>query len=167
MSFGRRTWDREEYAKKAQLRRQKSRTPTDDKVVKKSTISRDSLSFDKDLNKRQIITGSVLNTRGRSFGFYCDVCNLTFKDNLKFVDHLNTKPHLINSGEFNNTKKEVTLEDVKAKYDAICRRLDGIKEDRIVQEKKEVVHSQNTEHTPEQDEMNSLMGFKGFSSTKK
>lgn len=160
MSFGRRTWDREEYAKQALLRKQNKNK--DSKIVKKSTISRENLDFGKDLNKRQIITGSILNTRGKSFGFYCDVCNLTFKDNLKFIDHLNSKPHLINSGEYNKHKRNVTLEEVKERYEMLCRKLDGIPEP----EKKEDIEEKGV-GKEKPDEMSQLMGFNGFGSTKK
>lgn len=122
--FGRRTWDREEYARQARERYSKSRQ--DVRAPKGPEVRREALDFKKDLNKRQIITTTVTGTRGKLFGFYCSVCDLTFKDNLKYLDHLNSKPHLIKSGEIDKLSKRgpVTLDMIKQTFSEMCERYD-------------------------------------------
>jgi len=187
-AFGRRTWDREEYAKQAQLRREQQQNKDLTPIEGHKSISRDSLNFHSDLNKRQIITSNVVSTRGKSFGFYCEVCNLTFKDNLKYVDHLNSKPHLIRSGE-TSQEQHVTLQEVKDRYEMLVKKLDeqmseGEKYDikkriakrqafeeelKIKKQRKKALKRQQNEESQDEgdDEMKKLMGFGGFGSTKK
>ena len=58
------------------------------------------------IGKTHILTGaqaSLTGRRGRGAGFYCEDCDLTFKDNLQWVDHLNSRSHLIHSGNDNST----------------------------------------------------------------
>lgn len=188
--FGRRTWDREEYAKLAQERweaekekKTKGLTQAEDHVP----ISRDSLNFSANLNKRQVVTGEIVRTRGKAFGFYCEVCDLTFKDNLKFVDHLNSKPHLIRSGELNKDI-HVTIEQVKERYDLLCKKLDAsmgdqekydikdrIEKRRKFEEeqkllrkaKKQQKREEQTSTLDTKDPMAAMLGFSGFGSTKK
>lgn len=186
-SFGRRTWDREEYAKQAQLRREQQQNKTIEAVEGHKSISRDALNFNTDLNKRQVIASNVVSTRGKSFGFYCEVCDLTFKDNLKYVDHLNSKPHLIRSGELNK-EVDVSLDEVKQRYEMLVKKVDemlnesekyDIKkriakrqafEEELKQKKLSKKNSKKKQETvddSQDDEMTKLMGFGGFGSTKK
>lgn len=186
-SFGRRTWDREEYAKQAQLRREQEQNKTIEAVEGHKSISRDALNFNTDLNKRQVIASNVVSTRGKSFGFYCEVCDLTFKDNLKYVDHLNSKPHLIRSGELNK-EVDVSLDEVKQRYEMLVKKVDemlnesekyDIKkriakrqafEEELKQKKLSKKNSKKKQETvddSQDDEMTKLMGFGGFGSTKK
>ncbi|CCH44679.1 Zinc finger RNA-binding protein [Wickerhamomyces ciferrii] len=190
-SFGRRTWDKEEFSKQGALRREKEQNKTIEKVEGVSQIDRDSLNFNKDLNKRQVIASNVVSTRGKSFGFYCEVCDLTFKDNLKYVDHLNSKPHLIRSGELNQ-QIEVTLDDVKQRYEMLVKKMEEqqnddekydikkriakrqafeeeLKRKRQTKKPKPVEQKTNvsTNNNDKDDNMMSMMGFSGFGSTKK
>lgn len=51
------------------------------------------------IGKKQLVpAGAGQGKRGRGAGFYCESCDLTFKDNKQFVDHLNTMQHLIATG---------------------------------------------------------------------
>lgn len=78
------------------------------------------------IGKVQMLTGTmaaVTGRRGRGAGFYCEDCDLTFKDNLQWVDHLNSKQHLASlaarrgagadSGEALGEVKRATLADVR------------------------------------------------------
>ncbi|KAH3683059.1 hypothetical protein WICPIJ_005968 [Wickerhamomyces pijperi] len=130
LTFGRRTWDREEYAELARKRKQ-GLLPTD--VNSKKLKPTTSLDFTKDLNKLTVITSQVTRTRGKAFGFYCEVCDLTYKDNLKYVDHLNSKVHFYKLQERDgkddgSANKTITLEDVKKRYDMLCLKLDQLQE---------------------------------------
>lgn len=61
-----------------------------------------------------------MGKRGRSAGFYCSHCDLTFKDSLQWIDHQNSKQHLAAIG----AKAEVkvaTLEDVLQRIEWLKR----------------------------------------------
>lgn len=103
-NYGRRTWDREEYAELAkedrlshdqalkssftdeQLRQLKFKY-TDHHGLMKSSM--------KNVNKKVLATGLSSYKKGKQFGFYCELCDLTFKDTLQYSDHLNHKIHQI------------------------------------------------------------------------
>lgn len=52
-----------------------------------------------------VAAGSAIGKRGRGAGFYCEACDLTFKDNKQFVEHINSKQHLVNTGQTAQVKK--------------------------------------------------------------
>lgn len=189
-SFGRRTWDKEEYAKQAKQRYEQQQNKSIEVVEGHKPVSRDTLNFNTDLNKRQVIASNIVSTRGKSFGFYCEVCDLTFKDNLKYVDHLNSKPHLIRSGEVNK-EKTVTLNEVKERYELLVKKLDErlnesekydikkriakrlafeeeLKQRKLAKKRAKRSKSDHVIQTNDgDDEMAKLMGFGGFGSTKR
>ncbi|CAI4037808.1 hypothetical protein SMKI_04G1420 [Saccharomyces mikatae IFO 1815] len=104
-NFGRRTWDREEYAEKAKSgydgqSLKSTLTPSELQTLKSKYINYDHLIKGslKDLNRRKLTTNTdslSSSKKGKKFGFYCDICNLTFKDTLQYIDHLNHKLHAI------------------------------------------------------------------------
>ena len=50
--------------------------------------------------QHQIVVGSqVFFTYQKEPGFYCETCSVTLKDNLSFLDHLNSKQHLVLIGK--------------------------------------------------------------------
>lgn len=96
-----------------------------------------------------MLTGSmatVTGRRGRGAGFYCEECDQTYKDNLQWVDHLNSKFHLLNiarSASQNNTSstagadsgtvgevKRATLEDVRERLKYLKEKMEREKEER-------------------------------------
>ncbi|ODV98131.1 hypothetical protein PACTADRAFT_83465 [Pachysolen tannophilus NRRL Y-2460] len=124
LSFGRRQWDKDEYARVAYEKRQKRRGVGVVEDDEKTTMKKydfykkrlDNLQQIDDLNKISLVSlqaADATGKRGKSVGFYCDVCNLTFKNNLEFIEHLNSKQHYSNSGfdyEIENNNKDITLE---------------------------------------------------------
>lgn len=65
------------------------------------------------VGKVQLVpAGAGQGKRGRGAGFYCEACDLTFKDNRQFVDHLNTMQHLIATGHTGKVKR-ATAEEVR------------------------------------------------------
>ncbi|TGZ85040.1 hypothetical protein EX30DRAFT_15000 [Ascodesmis nigricans] len=124
----RRTWDRTEWAAKAKEREAAHRAeskaraeaaaagkkyhaavPDDAEMI---SARRDRINFTENLNKTTLVpVGAGVGKRGKSAGYYCETCDLTFKDSLQWVDHLNSKQHLAATG----AKAEVkvaTLEEV-------------------------------------------------------
>jgi U4/U6.U5 tri-snRNP component SNU23 len=65
--------------------------------------------------------GSAVGKRGRGAGFYCEACDLTYKDNVQYIEHLNSKQHLINTGQSGEVVR-ATLQDVKDRIDMLKQR---------------------------------------------
>jgi U4/U6.U5 tri-snRNP component SNU23 len=66
--------------------------------------------------------GAATGKKGRGAGFYCEHCDLTFKDNLQWVEHVNSMQHLRAIGESGEVRR-ATVEDVKQRIDEIWERL--------------------------------------------
>ena len=124
----RRTWDREEWAAKAKEREAKERAesklryeakqagkryyapPADDAEM--ISARRERINFEENLNKIQLGPGgAAVGRKGKGAGFYCPTCDLTYKDSLQWVDHLNSKQHLVATGKTAEVER-ATLEDV-------------------------------------------------------
>ncbi|KAI9737547.1 MAG: hypothetical protein M1834_009702 [Cirrosporium novae-zelandiae] len=127
----RRTWDKSEYAAKAATNEAKSReeskaryeaklaghkyiprpsTPPD---AKETAARARRLDVSANVGKTMLVpAGAAIGKRGKGAGFYCADCDLTFKDNLQFVDHLNSRQHLVATGQTGDVRR-ATLEDVR------------------------------------------------------
>lgn len=134
--------------------------------------------------------GAAVGIRGKGVGFYCDVCDLTFKDSLTYYDHLNSRQHLYNSGLKENQHR-ATLQEVKERLDYlrqkakedhikpgefdISKRLKDFREKEAERKKqrKEAKQAKNRETqqrdepTEAQDDFAKMMGFSSFGSTKR
>ncbi|KAJ6156409.1 hypothetical protein N7497_005294 [Penicillium chrysogenum] len=120
----RKTWDREEYAKKAaddeakrkaegkaryeaKLLGKKYHAPVDYSMLEDTTARNQRLDVASMVGKTMIVpAGAGMGKRGRSAGFYCKDCDLTFKDNLQL------------SGEV----KRATVEDVRLRLRMLAHR---------------------------------------------
>ncbi|CAI4057521.1 U4/U6-U5 snRNP complex subunit SNU23 SKDI_04G1480 [Saccharomyces kudriavzevii IFO 1802] len=193
-NFGRRTWDREEYAEKARSgyddqSLKTTLTPTELQALKSKYINYDQLIKGslKDLNKRKLTTNAdSLSSfkRGKKFGFYCDVCNLTFKDTLQYIDHLNHKLHAI---KFENLFDEplimdlrdnddVPQEEFEQSYHELVKKFTEVHSTKTQSRKKKFsdvnVNKQPkkvTIQSPIKNEsnINQMMGFANFGTSKK
>lgn len=93
-----------------------------------TSARRSRINFAENLNKVQLVaSGSGVGKRGKSAGFYCETCDLTFKDSLQWVDHLNSKQHLSATGQ--------TGEVARAGLQEVLERLEWLKEKKREQEK--------------------------------
>lgn len=135
----RRTWDREEYAEKAkraeQERKEEGKARYEAKLEGKkwhkhvdmseldSTSARGSrLDVASMVGKTTMVpAGAAVGKRGRSAGFYCEFCDLTYKDNVQYIEHLNSKQHLINTGQSGEVKR-ATLQDVRDRLEMLKAR---------------------------------------------
>ncbi|KAM3425384.1 U4/U6.U5 small nuclear ribonucleoprotein component snu23 [Cercospora zeina] len=138
----RRTWDRSEYEAKARERdakvkeegqaryeaalegkkyHRRASTPTD---TKETEARQQRLNVAEQVGKTTLVAASAgQGKRGKGAGFYCDACDLTFKDNLQWVEHLNSKQHLIATGETGEVKK-ATLEEVEERFEYLKRKME-------------------------------------------
>ncbi|KAI7190583.1 hypothetical protein D0869_01622 [Hortaea werneckii] len=145
----RRTWDRDEYAAKAADRdvkikeegkarheaalagkkyTRRASTPED---AKETEARKGRLDVTNMVGKQTISAGTGTGKRGKSAGFYCEACDLTFKDNLQYLDHLNSKQHLVATGESGEVKR-ATLEDVKDRFEWLKRKRDEERKNEVV-----------------------------------
>ncbi|KAK3117026.1 U4/U6.U5 snRNP associated protein [Teratosphaeriaceae sp. CCFEE 6253] len=147
----RRTWDRSDYAARAADReatlKEEGKARYEAKLEGKtyyrpSTVAaedthdtearRARLNVAEHIGKQTIvIAGGTQGKKGKSAGFYCEVCDLTYKDNLQFVEHLNSRQHLVGSGESGEVRR-ATLEEVRARFDMLIARRNEEKEREVV-----------------------------------
>lgn len=128
----RKTWDRDEYAAKASIRaaaeKEESKARYEAKLegrkynprstpidAKESSSRASRLDVTQNLGKTTLVpAGAATGKRGRGAGQYCADCDLTFKDSLQWVDHLNSRQHLDAVGESGEVKR-ATLEEVRTR----------------------------------------------------
>lgn len=136
----RKTWDRNEYAAKAADRESKyqaegaaraqakaagrkyfprASTPPDAKETESRTAR---LDVSNNVGKTSLVpAGAATGKRGRGAGFYCADCDLTFKDNLQFLEHLNSRQHLVAIGQTGEVKR-ATLDEVRERLEWLARK---------------------------------------------
>jgi U4/U6.U5 tri-snRNP component SNU23 len=142
----RRTWDRSEYADKAKKeqeeRREEAKARYEAKLEGKkwhkpvdfssldATTSRGSrLDVASMVGKSTLIAASsAVGKRGKGAGFYCDACDLTYKDNVQYIEHLNSKQHLINTGQSGEVKR-ATLQEVRDRIEMLKARKRALMEE--------------------------------------
>ncbi|ODV63997.1 U4/U6-U5 snRNP complex subunit SNU23 ASCRUDRAFT_5893 [Ascoidea rubescens DSM 1968] len=130
-SYGRKTWNQKAYAKLAyENRRNRFNNSNDNSKIDDGgqlKNKRVEINFETNLNK-QILTDqskSQTSHKGKLVGFYCESCNLTFKDNLSFLDHINSSYHLNKTRNLVLDDKErqkirnITAEDVRNKIEKL------------------------------------------------
>ena len=132
----RKTWNREEYAAKAKAeedaRKEEGKARYEAKLEGKkwhkhvdmselnATSARGSrLDVASMVGKTTMVPASAgQGKKGKGAGFYCEACDLTYKDNIQYIEHLNSKQHLINTGQSNQVKR-ATLQDVKDRIELL------------------------------------------------
>lgn len=136
----RKTWDRAEYTAKAADRETKYKaegaaraeakaagrkyfprasTPLDAKETESRTAR---LDVSNNVGKTSLVpVGAATGKRGRGAGFYCADCDLTFKDNLQFLEHLNSRQHLVAIGQTGEVKR-ATLEEVRERLEWLAQK---------------------------------------------
>ena len=146
----RRTWDRSEYADRAVEREKKikdeGRARYEAAVQGKKYVRRASTPPDaKDTEARKarlnvaaqvgktvlVPAAAAIGKRGKGAGFYCDACDLTYKDNLQYVEHLNSRQHLVNTGQSGEVRR-ATVQDVRDRLAWLKRKKDEEKADEVI-----------------------------------
>lgn len=120
----RRTWNKEEYEKRAQNRNKDEEDASADELeedltdnerkelksrrkgaVEAESKPRSSLKprdqkvdLESKLGKTVVINQTTPSSQAG--GFYCDVCDCVVKDSINYLDHINGKRHQRNLGEF-------------------------------------------------------------------
>ncbi|CZT00933.1 related to C2H2 finger domain protein [Rhynchosporium graminicola] len=136
----RKKYDRTEYAQKATDREAKEREEgkaryeaklagkkyyaplTGEETLTQARASR--LDVSANVGKVTLMpAGAATGKRGRGAGFYCKECDLTFKDNLQWVEHENSMQHLRAIGQTGEVKR-ATREEVKERIELIWGRME-------------------------------------------
>jgi U4/U6.U5 tri-snRNP component SNU23 len=136
----RKKYDRAEYAAKAEEREAKEKEErklryeaklagkkyyaplTGDEVLTQARASR----LDVSANVGKVVlmpAGAATGKRGRGAGFYCPDCDLTFKDNLQWVEHENSMQHLRAIGQTGEVKR-ATREEVHDRIRLLWERME-------------------------------------------
>ncbi|KAI9756441.1 MAG: Mitochondrial translocator assembly and maintenance protein 41 [Chaenotheca gracillima] len=89
------------------------------------------LNVSSQVGKTQMLSAAQagVGKRGRGAGFYCDACDLTFKDNLQWVEHLNSKGHMVQTGQSGEVRR-VGVEEVKQRLAMLKQRRDQLAKER-------------------------------------
>ncbi|KAF2674976.1 hypothetical protein BT63DRAFT_25590 [Microthyrium microscopicum] len=146
----RRTWDTAEYAEKGAARDARDReeakaryeaklagkkyhrrasTPPD---VRETEARKQRLDVGSMVGKTMLVpAGASIGKRGRGAGFYCEACDLTFKDNLQLVEHYNSKQHQLAVGESGKVRI-ATVEEVRERLKWLKRKRDEEKKDEVI-----------------------------------
>ncbi|KJZ79259.1 hypothetical protein HIM_01410 [Hirsutella minnesotensis 3608] len=142
----RKTWDLDEYAAKAKEReareKEEAKARYEAKLAGKkyykpltgdetfTSARRNVLDVSAQVGKTMLVpAGAGVGKRGRGAGFYCEACDLTFKDNKQFVEHLNTMQHLANTGQKAEVKR-ATVDEVNERIDFYIRRKEQLDKER-------------------------------------
>ncbi|KUJ16907.1 uncharacterized protein LY89DRAFT_67212 [Mollisia scopiformis] len=143
----RKKYDRAEYAQKAKDREAKEKEEsklryeaklagkkyyaplTGEETLTQARASR--LDVSQNVGKVMLMpAGAATGKKGRGAGFYCEACDLTFKDNLQWVEHENSMQHLRAIGQTGEVKK-ASAEDVRERIERIWERMQEEKKDDV------------------------------------
>ncbi|KAG6054556.1 hypothetical protein E4U17_003681 [Claviceps sp. LM77 group G4] len=144
----RKTWDLDEYAAKANEREAKEKEERkaryEAKLAGKSyhkpltgdetytSARRTVIDLTAQVGKSQLVpVGAGVGKRGRSAGFYCEACDLTFKDNKQFLEHINTTQHLLNTGQTMEVKR-ATAQEVHNRIAQWVRKRDELAKEQAI-----------------------------------
>jgi len=148
------------------------------------------LELDKNLNKTMVVQNPGGRGPGQP-GFYCEMCNRTYKDSVGYLDHINSRAHLRVLGQTTKIERstlaqvqariaylrEKTKESASAKDYDFDQRLAEVKkkeqdlreqrkaEKKAAKDKARLALINGSEDAD--SEMTALMGFGGFGSSKK
>ncbi|KAK4671851.1 U4/U6.U5 snRNP associated protein [Podospora pseudoanserina] len=113
--------------------------------------------------------GAGVGKRGQGAGFYCEACDLTFKDNLQWLEHTNSMQHQRAVGATGQVKK-ATAEEVHARIEALWQRQQELKREQkeaALKAKTDYGEDVRIEGEHDEDDMMAAMGFTGFGTTAK
>ncbi|WRT63926.1 uncharacterized protein IL334_000853 [Kwoniella shivajii] len=114
-----------EYAKAAEEAMSQGKAPPRRKIgddlpkpTKNLEARKEDLDLNKNLNKTMLVQTTTTGKGPRGAGFYCEMCNLTYKDSLSYLDHVNGRGHLRMLGQTTQVARS-TLTQVRARIAAL------------------------------------------------
>ncbi|CAG8459329.1 19251_t:CDS:2, partial [Dentiscutata erythropus] len=134
----RRTWDKEEFERRARERARQEREQQEDEDRKRKGIKpkysessideppRDLLRarterviLDANLNKTQVVQSTSIASKQP--GFYCKECDCVVKDSVNYLDHINGKKHQRALGMSMKVERS-TIDQIKAKFEHLKKK---------------------------------------------
>lgn len=121
----RRTWDREQYEKKAKDRTEESDSDDEDSShskkrpsvpVKRELLKRREYDVDLEANLGKSVVITKTTPLSHTGGYYCNVCDCVVKDSVNFLDHINGKKHQRNLGMSMRVERS-SLDQVKRRFE--------------------------------------------------
>ncbi|KAK9766102.1 U4/U6.U5 snRNP associated protein [Basidiobolus ranarum] len=134
----RRTWNKEEFRKRAEERDKREReleeeTENKRKALKPGEPARDLLqaredkvNFDSGVGKIKVVQ-AVAGVASKQPGFYCEVCDCVVKDSANYLDHINGRKHQSNLGMSMKVERS-SLDQIKAKLASLKKKDEKPKE---------------------------------------
>ncbi|CAN8102624.1 unnamed protein product [Discula destructiva] len=162
----RKTRDASEYAAKAALRddaeREEKKARYEAKLAGKkyykpldgtetlTEARRQVLDLSARVGKTQLVAaGAGVGKRGRGAGFYCESCELTFKDNLQWVEHINSAQHLRAIGQTAEVRA-ASAEEVHARIEALWERDQALEREKVTGLQERIkIHEEDAEQERE------------------
>ena len=161
----RRTWDREEYEKKAKERAEELEDDEDDDEeddessskrrpsapVKRELLKRRDYDVDLEANLGKSVVITKTTPLSHTGGYYCNVCDCVVKDSVNFLDHINGKKHQRNLGMSMRVERS-SLDQVKRRFELNKRKREEEKqkkgkeydlEERMAVLREEVIYPSN------------------------
>jgi len=191
----RRKWNLDEYERMAIKRTEDEEEEDDDEKPKKRELLKQRdyrVDLDSRLGKSIVITKNT--PAAQAGGYYCNVCDCVVKDSINFLDHINGKKHQRNLGMSMKIERS-TLDQVKQRFETIKqkkseqqkkydwdKRMQELQEEeekskeykreKRLERKRKAEETAASSSTGAEDdgmdpEMAAVMGFAGFSSSKK
>ena len=128
----RRTWDREEYEKKAKERAEELEDSDEDDdesgskrrpsaPVKRELLKRRDYDVDLEANLGKSVVITKTTPLSHTGGYYCNVCDCVVKDSVNFLDHINGKKHQRNLGMSMRVERS-SLDQVKRRFETNKRK---------------------------------------------
>ncbi|CAX43506.1 U4/U6.U5 small nuclear ribonucleoprotein component, putative [Candida dubliniensis CD36] len=129
--YGRKKWNVDLYEKEAKDRTNQSTEPSNATTTNQINDHSSSLEYIEHRNKLlndsinavkqyslinpQTSTSTITFGKNKRFGFFCPICDVSFRDNLLLIDHLNSPQHVSKARQMNtdaeNSTEEVFLEN--------------------------------------------------------
>lgn len=100
----------------------KAQTSSSASITGATTARRARLDVSAHVGKTLLVpAGAATGKRGRGAGFYCADCDLTYKDNVQFVEHLNSRQHLVATGQSGEVRR-ASADEVRERLAWLARR---------------------------------------------
>ncbi|KAJ1374351.1 hypothetical protein KIN20_037021 [Parelaphostrongylus tenuis] len=193
----RRKWDQDDFEKKAleRLKAEKleqaiksGQKPKEEPKVKRELLKARDYKVDLESKLGRSVVINKTTPAAETGGYYCDVCDCVVKDSINFLDHINGKNHQRNMGMSMKIRRS-TLEEVKERFKLklaekeqekkqknmeeilgdVCeeeaKMNDYKKEKKAEQRKRKLIEAAPDEGID--PELQAMMGFGGFATTKK
>lgn len=178
-TFGRRTWNKEDYIGVTTSKDLPNFTETELQQLKIKYTNYNKLMQDANtnINKKTIVTNVMSYKKGKQFGFYCDLCDLTFKDTLQYIDHLNHKIHQVKFEQLFGEplildireNDDIPIEEFKNNYRKSISQFVKLHKDKVksLPKKSKPKNKTRTAEPSIENDISQMMGFGSFGTSKK